>query len=379
MTRTLLVTVDSLRYDHFRHMPATRSYLDSEHDRAFSTFPETFGSFPSIVGGEYATERGLPEGASPARKLDGRRVGITTNHLLSPGYNYDEGFDHFSSPTAGGEGVAAMVSDRLELGSTAYAVASTAYNGLERARAALSRLPKSFRRAEDVVEEFHDQVREREEWFGWLHFMEPHHPYDPHGARVSRDYANRLSRQAVAGRVDPDSPEADTVRELYRREVEELDVALRRLFEGVPEDTRVVFLADHGELLGEDDTFGHPGLLHPLLHHVPFGTRNVDHDLGEVVSLIDVPTLLVGEEHGLGRPERDVAFGLYGDRRAATDGEHFTTYDPETDEFRTRDLQGRPAEDDPDLERAIEEFSLDGGITRYDADEETLAELGYLE
>lgn len=380
MSRTLLLTVDSLRYDHLRHMPSTRSYLDREHDRAFSTFPETFGSFPSIVGGQYATERGLPRGNAVASKMAGKRVGITTNHLLSPGYNYDEGFDQFSAPTAGGEGIAAVVSDRVELGSTLYTVLSTVYNQIERARARVSRPGKSFRRADDVIGEFLDAVEGHDEWFGWLHFMEPHHPYDPHSAPVSRDYANRISRKAVSDRVHGE--EAELVRELYRRECEELDVELRRLYESVPEDTRVVFCADHGELLGEGGTWGHPGLLHPLLHHVPFGTKNVDRELGEVVSLVDVPSVLADEEHGLGRFDRDVAFGLYGERRAATDGERFTDFDPDRsrgEQYRTRTLTGDGAADAGHLREAIEEFSIDGGVTRYDADEETLAHLGYLE
>lgn len=377
MTRKLLITVDSLRHDHLQHMPATRSYFDREHDRAFSTFPETFGSFPSIIGGEYATERGLPEGSSLASKMEGKNVGITTNHLLSPGYNYDEGFDHFASPTAGGEGLAARLSDVVELGSPLYTVLSTAYNQFERVRAKVVRPDKSFRRADDVIAEFLDEIEGHDDWFGWLHFMEPHHPYDPHSAPVARDYANRISRKAVSDRVRGE--EADLVRELYRRECEELDLELRRLYDAVPDDTEAIFCADHGELLGEDGTWGHPGLLHPVLHHVPFATKNVDRELGEVVSLVDVPSILTGEEHGLGRFDREYAFALYGDRRAATDGERFTTYDPDADEFETRTLTGDPAEDDPDLEEAIEEFSLDGGITRYDADEETLAELGYLE
>ncbi|GAA0193346.1 hypothetical protein GCM10009000_002850 [Halobacterium noricense] len=376
--RTLLVTVDSLRYDHFEYMPRTRSYVDTEHNFAFSTFPETFGSFPAIVGGKYATERGLHRETSVATHLPGKHVGVTTNHLLSPEYNYDEGFDSFTSPRAGGEGIAGRISDRLELGSQAYRIASTMWNAFEHARAKVVRLDKSFRRADDVIAEFFDEIEGHDEWFGWLHFMEPHHPYDPYSAPIDRDRANRLSRRAVAGAL-PHS-EADTVRDLYRREVEELDFELARLWEQIPNDTRVVFTGDHGELLGEDDTWGHPGLLHPLLHRVPFGMSNVDAELGAVVSLIDVPTLLRDEEHELGKESRDVAFALYGDRRAAMNQQHITTYDPSRSEpYRTRTLEGSPAADDDDLIASIREFNIEGGVTRYDADEETLRELGYME
>jgi len=209
-----------------------------------------------------------------------------------------------------------------------------------------------------------------------LHGTTP--PYDPYSSPIERDRASRLSRQAVAGTL-PDS-EADTVCDHYRREVEELDFELARLWERVPEDTCVVFMGDHGELLGEDYTWENPGLLHPLLHRVPFGTTNVDAELGDVVSLIDVPTLLRGEEHQLGVESRDVAFALYGDRRAAMNREHITTYDPSrSDSYETLTLDGSPAADDEELVEAIEGFDIEEGITRYDADEETLRELGYLE
>ena len=375
-SRTLLVTVDSLRHDHFRHMPRTRSFVDVEHDFAFSTFPETFGSFPAIIGGRYATQRGLPSGTSVAGGLPGRQVGITTNHLLSPEYNYDEAFDHFTAPRAGGEGIAGRVSDKLELGSTAYRLASTAWNALEGAKATVVRLEKSFRRANDVIVEFLEEIEDHNEWFGWLHFMEPHHPYDPHSSPIGRDRANRLSRRAVAGTL-PESNE-ETVRDLYRREVEELDFELARLWERLPADTRVVFTGDHGELLGEDGTWGHPGLLHPLLHRVPFGGCNLGADLGSVVSLIDVPMLLLGEGHETGQCDRETAFALYGERRAAMNDERITTWAPD-EGYETRTLSGEPTDQDDELERAIDRFEIDEAITRYDADEETLRELGYLE
>jgi len=85
----------------------------------------------------------------------------------------------------------------------------------------------------------------------------------------------------------------------YRQEVAELDATLESLWATVPDDARVVFCGDHGEL-GEDGLWGHPGEMRPELLNVLFGTRNAP-DLGEVVSLIDVPTILTGVEHRQGR------------------------------------------------------------------------------
>jgi len=102
--RTLLVTVDSLRYDHLQYMSATRSFLDDFHDRAFAACTATLGSFPSIIGGEYAAGGSLTTGTSVANKYSCPTIGITTNHLLSPRYGYDEGFEVFISPHNDGAG-----------------------------------------------------------------------------------------------------------------------------------------------------------------------------------------------------------------------------------------------------------------------------------
>jgi len=98
----LLVTVDSLRRDHFEYMPATRAFLDNTHDRAFATSTATIGSFPAIIGGEYADGSGLYQGRSVANHFDGYSIGVTTNHLLSSKYGYDEAFDLFDSPKGAG-------------------------------------------------------------------------------------------------------------------------------------------------------------------------------------------------------------------------------------------------------------------------------------
>lgn len=362
MSPQLLVTVDSLRFDHFDAMPRTRAFLDAEHDDAYATFPATLGSFPAIVGGEYATTSGLPAGTSVVPHLPGYRVGITTNHLLSAGYGYDDGFDRFEAPSAGGEGLRERLSAKLDMGSTAYTVASAGWNALQRVRGAFVAPERTFRPAPDVIDAFLGAVAGREEWFGWLHFMEPHHPYEPDGGPVSRVKGQNLTRKALSGRVS--AAEADTVRALYRREVEELDAALEPLWEGLPGDAEVVFCADHGELLGEDDIWGHPGVLREALLHVPFGTRNVDAALPDVLSLIDVPTLLRGEPHGEGDLTREVAYALYGEQRAAIDGEHVVT---------DRD----PDPVDAALARRLDDFDVGDSPTREDALDRDLEALGY--
>jgi arylsulfatase A-like enzyme len=365
---TLLVTVDSLRTDHVQFMPRTLAFLDDTHDAAFATSTATPGSFPAIIGGEYPAGNGLEPTASVTHEFDAHCVGITTNHLLSAEYDYATGFDSFTSPKGGGESLKDKGAIVLEHGSLPYKIASWGYNRYQQLRSYVDETEKSFRPADDVVDQFRSEIDGREEWFGWLHFMEPHHPYDPDGADIDRAEAQRITRRVLSDRGS--EADAALVRELYRQEVAELDATLESLWATVPDDARVVFCGDHGELLGEDGLWGHPGEMRPELLNVPFGTRNAP-DLGEVVSLIDVPTILTGVEHRQGTLEREIAFAAYGDRKAAMTADRIAT---EEGTYRLAD--GEPV-DDPSLEGELERFDPDY-VVKEDALQEDLEDLGYV-
>lgn len=364
--RTLLVTVDSLRRDHVEHMPVTRSALDDWHERAFATCTATLGSFPGIVGGIYAEGSALEPGQSVANAFDARSVGVTTNHLLSDRYGYEDAFDQFSSPRGGGA-LKDEIGRQLTIGSPVYRLAAWSWNLFRTAQQRFVGVGKSFRPADDVVDEFLSEVDPAGEWFGWLHLMEPHYPYDPDGADLSRTRAQSLTRTVIAGNATPEQEEL--VRELYRREVAELDGRLERLWEAVPDDTRIVFCADHGEMLGESGLWGHPGETRPELLHVPLGTSNVP-ETGDLVSLIDVPSLLAGEEWNNGTFDRDVAYASYGGNKAAIDGEHVASNDG------TKTLAGEPASV-PELAAKLDQFDP-AHVVKEDAVREDLEALGYV-
>ncbi len=366
--RTLLVTVDSLRHDRFEHMPRTRDFLDRTHDRAFATSTATLGSFPAIIGGDYASGGGFERERSVAHEFDAYSAGITTNHLLSAEYGYDTGFDSFVSPKGGGESLKDKGAIHLTRGTLPYEIATWGWNRYQKLRSLVAEVDKSFRPAEDVIEQFLTETEPHEEWFGWLHFMEPHHPYDPDGASVGRDEAQRVTRRVLAGKGS--GADEELVRKLYEQEIAELDEKLEVLWETIPNDTRIVFCADHGELLGEDGLWGHPGEMRSELLRVPFGTHNAP-DLGEVVSLIDVPTVLRGEDHGLGTLDREVAFAAYGDRKAAMNAEHTATA-----EGTRRLTDGEPASDS-NLEGSLERFDPEY-VVKEDALREDLEDLGYV-
>jgi arylsulfatase A-like enzyme len=228
-------------------------------------------------------------------------------------------------------------------------------------------MAREYRPAADVIDEFQRAIDGDDDWFGWLHFMEPHHPYNPQDGPVDRVTAQAVSRRVLAGKGREDDEEL--VRELYRADIGELDEELDPLWKLISHDTRVVFCADHGECLGERDTWGHPGELRMETLHVPLATRNAP-KIGNLVSLADIPSLLLGKQHGEGTFDREVAFATYGDRKAAINETHIRT------EAGTFTHNGEAVEGSP-LDRDYARFSP-SGFVKEDAYLEDLEALGYV-
>ena len=120
---------------------------------------------------------------------------------------------------------------------------------------------------EDVTDEGlewvdgHFKSNPNQPFFLWLHYVEPHAPY-----RFHEEYAERLG---IADR-DPSR------RDRYDTEVAAVDVAIGRLLDRIsthvaPDETIVVFAADHGESLGEHNYWGHGRYLYEPSLRIPMG------------------------------------------------------------------------------------------------------------
>jgi arylsulfatase A-like enzyme len=171
--------------------------------------------------------------------------------------------------------------------------------------------------------------------FLWVHYQDPHGPYTPPEDLRARYLARE--REAPDGRrLLPegdhngfggipgyqqlgDEREVAFYRSGYDAEVRHLDEHIGRFLEafearGFAERAVIVFAADHGESLGEDDCwFAHGALLSDVLVRVPLFVRvpgAVPGRRDELVSLVDVlPTLLpllTGKPAEDERPGRDL-------------------------------------------------------------------------
>jgi arylsulfatase len=178
----------------------------------------------------------------------------------------------------------------------------------------------------------------REPWFLWIHYQDPHGPYEPPGAAPGRDPTN-ASRLRVL--EDPSGrggiPDYQALPGLftlpgyearYRAEIGHLDGHLVRLVRALDAKGRppvVLLTADHGEAFGEDGYyFAHGHSLGLEQIRVPLLVRGArpgpPRVIDEPVSGIDVaPTLL--SLAGVASPASFRGRPLLGKRAAAATAE----------------------------------------------------------
>jgi arylsulfatase A-like enzyme len=130
--------------------------------------------------------------------------------------------------------------------------------------------------------EFHRGERR----FYFLNLGETHYPYmltddtlpkisGLHGVvrDLDGDLDNVLARHSDIPTEEPDFFPAETMQFLHDQQVrcvEYVDGLIGELFTKCPADTHFIVTADHGELFGEDDFFGHGPVMHEKCFEVPF-------------------------------------------------------------------------------------------------------------
>jgi len=157
----------------------------------------------------------------------------------------------------------------------------------------------------DRTQEFIDGAAARDEdFFAFINLMDAHLPYHP-----PEEYAEEFAPGVDSGEVCQNSKEYNSgardiegeewtdIQGLYDAEIRHIDAELRRLFdwleaEGHWEETMVVVCADHGELFGEHDLYGHEFCIYDPLVNVPLMIKHPALDDDDVredqVELLDL-------------------------------------------------------------------------------------------
>ena len=264
----VLITIDTLRADHVGKDGSTPALdaLASEglrFENAISPVPLTRPAHASLLTGLYPPEHGirdnLPAKLDPsiptlATQLEAagyHTAAFVGSFLLGRGSGLEAGFDVLGDGSRSGAG------DRI--GSTAE------------------------RRAEEVAAEAVEYLSTaRAPFFLWVHFYDPHAPYDPPGAFSGKGYAGEIAyTDSQVGRL------VGTLRS-----------------QGLLDSTLVVVTADHGEGLGDHGEDEHGVLVYEETLRVPLILRGPGIAAGRVerepVSLVDVaPFLLEGGKGAL--------------------------------------------------------------------------------
>lgn len=164
----------------------------------------------------------------------------------------------------------------------------------------------------DVVASFSDWQGAREDdrpFFAFVNLMEAHSPYQdvpradlalfvPEGTSERRiEQAGNASHEAQWMGTPVSSEDAALNLDLIDAATFAADRFLRQLLELVDEDTIVLVVSDHGDLLGEHDLWGHMTSLYEPLINVPFVMAGPGLPRARVVtdpvSFVDVlPTLI---------------------------------------------------------------------------------------
>ena len=157
-------------------------------------------------------------------------------------------------------------------------------------------------------------------FFLWVHFMDPHDPYDPPDRYRTREGPWRIWSPASPRWGSPQydtqrhmpgitADERDYVQSLYLGEISYVDECIGRVIDrlselGLDESTYVCVTADHGEGLWEHERVGHGATLYENEIHVPvlllgpdIAARRVDQPVSTLdltptlAALVEVPEL----------------------------------------------------------------------------------------
>lgn len=289
LKNVLLISIDTLRADHlgsYGYAAARTPTLDrlaaegARFERATSVMPLTLPAHSSLFTGTFPTFHGVrdnggfylsEDAVTLAESLAARdydTAGFVAAFVLDSRWGIAQGFDHYV--------------DDFDLAA-------------EQAAQGMDAIQRPGREVVDrALDWFETRDRERP-YFSWLHLYDPHTPYSA-PAEVQKDFP--LTR---IGAYDAEIAETD-------RQIDRLLKALEA--SGELDDTLVVVVADHGEMLGEHEEVTHGYFIYEAATHIPLILHGPGIEpvvVPHQVRLVDVaPTILAQ----LGLDPLDAAHGV---------------------------------------------------------------------
>jgi arylsulfatase A-like enzyme len=326
MENVAVVVLDTLRKDafdrHFDWLPGKR------FENTWSPSHWTIPVHAAMFTGRYPSELGVYAGserldcpdtvlAEHLSELGYRTRGFSTNGNVSSHFDYDRGFDEFdvnwraegwqeeleltdesnvfdwkrfASDSAYPRGVHQLVGAAKSIFGP-YNTSSSLRHGWGR----LMRGPgspgfdeayKDFG-ATEALEWVRSRDFDAEGEFLFVNLMEAHNPYTPPEGYQT---VEPVRIEGLLATAESPSADPDRIRQAYDDSVRYLSDRYEAIFEELHEDfDYIITLSDHGELLGEHDSWEHLCGLYPELVHVPLVITGAEDGVDDkMVSLLDI-------------------------------------------------------------------------------------------
>ncbi|WP_226479108.1 sulfatase [Natrinema amylolyticum] len=329
-SNVLFVVLDTVRKDHLgpygydrETTPALSRFAEEAtvFESAVAPAPWTLPVHASLFTGLYPSQHGADQGspylddvttlASVLSAAGYDTACYSSNAWITPYTSLTDGFgehdsffealprDVLSGPLASAW-QAVNDNDYLrEMASRLVRLGAMAHERLASGEGADTKTPSVIDRTRSFV----DDSESDRGWFAFVNLMDAHLPYYPpdeyreaFAPGVDPDAVCQNSKEYNAGVRDIDDEEWDDIRGLYDAEIAHMDAELGRLFDWLRatdqwDETTVVVCADHGELHGEHDLYGHEFALYDELINVPLLVKHPDLEAGrrdDLVELLDL-------------------------------------------------------------------------------------------
>jgi len=318
-----LVVLDTLRKDHFDRyfdwLPGRR------YEQAYSTSQWTVPAHASLFTGEYSSEIGVNSNqlyfdcdrSSLAQILSSKGYttrGFSANPNVSSHFCFDRGFDSFDSPPE----FSHLNSDQIinwksfveespysGLLMYAYGVKRSIFgnwNTIDSIKSGinqvLSKDPYTNPGGSDKAIDWLANQNGDEAEFLFINLMEAHEPYNPPKEYMQGDPPDLTTSigDLSFNNGSAGSTNQDQIQQAYDSCVRYLSDQYQELFAELSDSfDYIITLADHGEMLGEHDAWGHEHGVYPELIHVPLviSGEGLSGRCDNVVSLVDVYTTIL--------------------------------------------------------------------------------------
>ncbi len=285
----LVITIDTLRADHIGYYGKRDIYtptLDELCRRGIvftNTFSQSCITIPShgtIFTSLYPQEHGAPHNIYRMNEQcltlaeilhsNGYATAAVTTAILSHRHlsGLIQGFEFYNAP---------ITDEQIDEVFATPVYSTSEFMLVDRE----DNVPKGFdhKEASEVTDQGirwlqdHFPRQNKDRFFLWLHYFDPHKPYAPRRHIQSLEFENiRLTDQP---RFFSPNKEIEKQRTLYADEVNFTDYHLSRLFrflkrQGYLDNTLVVLTSDHGEnLANHERAFEHRSFLYDEVIHVP--------------------------------------------------------------------------------------------------------------